>query len=203
MKRLFCLKAKNGLIIITSRDVNEARGGLVLAVGCVRSKKKKSREEKKTEKSTPPRTHHESRSSPANATTSRRRAKKNVPRVSPYPPTSIDTGFVEIGLVQLLQSIKTTNSMSHTRTHIPTDKLNDGNLLPKCKKRPRSLRSLGLASLKMTLRARLAVSCLYHVVPQALRPYQVVIVFYRMKPHSTKYYRMKTMPSVSQVDSKK
>ena len=50
IKRLFCLKAKNGLIIITSREVNEARGGLVLAVGRVRSKKKQNRKIKKQEK---------------------------------------------------------------------------------------------------------------------------------------------------------
>ena len=65
---------------------------------------------------------------PQQVTTSRRRAKKHVPRVSPCSPASIDTGFVEIGLVQLSQSVKTTNSMSHTHTHIPTDKLNDGTL---------------------------------------------------------------------------
>ena len=34
---------------------------------------------------------------------------KNVPRVSPYSPASIDPGFVEIDLVQLSQSVKTTN----------------------------------------------------------------------------------------------
>ena len=112
---------------------------------------------KNTEKkSAPPKTHHESHSSPATATTSRRRAKTHVPRPSPYSPASIDTGFVEIGLVQLSQSVKTTNSMSNTRTHMPTDKLNNGTLyapryeeafLPIGKYRPRSLRSLGLASL--------------------------------------------------------
>ena len=50
MRRLFCLKAKNGLI--TSREVNEARGGLILAAGLVRSKKKNILE-KNTEKSRP------------------------------------------------------------------------------------------------------------------------------------------------------
>ena len=39
MKRLFCLKAKNG--VITCREVNKARCGLILAAGRVRSKKKK------------------------------------------------------------------------------------------------------------------------------------------------------------------
>ena len=80
---------------------------------------------------------------------------KHVPRVSPYSPDSMDTGFVEIGLVQLSQSVKTTN-ITHTHTHMPTDKLNNGTLyapryeeafLRKGKKRPRSLRSLRLASL--------------------------------------------------------
>ena len=39
MKRLFCLKAKNG--VITCREVNKARCGLILAAGRVDSKKKK------------------------------------------------------------------------------------------------------------------------------------------------------------------
>ena len=94
--------------IRTSRYVNEARGGFILAVGRVRSKKKKV-EKRNTKKSTPPTKHHVSRSSPATATISRRRAKKHVPRVSPYSPASIDTGFVEIGIVQLSQSAKRTN----------------------------------------------------------------------------------------------
>ena len=41
---------------IIGRDVNEARGGLVLEVSRVRSKKKKRRKKKITTKSTPPRT---------------------------------------------------------------------------------------------------------------------------------------------------
>ena len=96
------------------------QGGLILAVCRVRSKKKNRR--KKGRKKNPPRpkTHHETHISPATATTSRRRAKTHVPRVSPYSPASIDTGFVEIGLVQLSQSVKTTNSMLHTRTHRQT-----------------------------------------------------------------------------------
>ena len=69
----------------------------------------------------PPKAHHETHISPATATTSRRRTKNHVPRVSPYSPASIDIGFVEIGLAQLSPSVKTTNSMSHTRTH--TDRL--------------------------------------------------------------------------------
>ena len=86
---------------------------------CVRRKKRKSKK-KNAKKSAAPKTHHEIHSSPAPVTTSRRRAKKHVPRVSPYPPASIDTEFVEIGLVQLSQSVKTTN-VTHTLTDTQTD----------------------------------------------------------------------------------
>ena len=123
------IKASNvcNYMTIISRDVNEARGGLVLEVSRVRSKKKNV--EKKRSRQNPPHPeHHERRSSPADATISRRRGAKHVPPFSQYSPASIDTGFVEFGLVQLSQSVKTTNSMSHTRTHIPTDKLNNGTL---------------------------------------------------------------------------
>ena len=127
----------------------------------------------KTRKKNPPhpKTHHESHISPATASNSRRHARKHVTRVSPYCPASIDPGlFVEIGLVQLSQSVKTTN-VTHTLTDTQTDKLNNGTLyapryeeafLPKGKKRPhyeeaflligkkwpRPLHSLGLASLR-------------------------------------------------------
>ena len=77
--------------------MNEARGGLILAAGRVRSKKKKMK--KTPEKSAPPETHHEIHSRPATASNWRRNATKHVPRVSPYSPASIDPGFVEIGLV--------------------------------------------------------------------------------------------------------
>ena len=81
----------------------------------MRSKKKKSRK-KNTKKSRPtentPRNPHQA----ATATISRQRATKRVPRVSPYSPASIDPEFVEIGLVQLSQSVETTN-VTHTRTH--------------------------------------------------------------------------------------
>ena len=83
------------------------QGGLILAAGCVRSKEIKRK--KKSRNPAAPKTHDEIHSSPATATTSRRGATKHVPRVSPYSPTSIDPGFVEIGLVQLSQSVKTTN----------------------------------------------------------------------------------------------
>ena len=108
------------------------QGGLIRAAGRVRSKKKKN--EKKhthTKKSDRPKTHHEIHSSPATATTSRRRAMKHVPRVRPHSPASIDSGFVEIGLVQLSQSVKTTNVIhthTDTQTERQTDYLNNGAL---------------------------------------------------------------------------
>ena len=68
-----------------------------------------------TKQSAPPKTQHEIHSSPATATTSRRRATKHVPRVRPYSPASIDPGIVEIGFIQLSQSVKTTN-VTHTLT---------------------------------------------------------------------------------------
>ena len=82
----------------------------------VRKKMKK----KKTRNPAAPKTHHEIHSSPATASNSRRHARKHVPRVSPYSPASIDPGFVEIGLVQLSQSVKTTN-VAHTLTGTQTD----------------------------------------------------------------------------------
>ena len=71
---------------------------------------------KARKKFSPTQTHHEIHSRPATATNSRRRAAKHVPRVSPCSPASIDPGFVQIGLVQLSQSVQTTN-VKHTRTH--------------------------------------------------------------------------------------
>ena len=97
------------------------QAGLILAAGRVRSKKKKKYNRKNTEKkSAPPKTHREIHSSPAIASNSRRHARKHVTRVSPHCPASIDPGFVEIGLVQLSQSAKTTN-VTHTLTETQTD----------------------------------------------------------------------------------
>ena len=86
---------------------------------CVRTKTKTDK--KNTRKSAPPKTHHEIHSSAATATTSRRSATKHVPRVSPYSPASIDPGFVVIGLVQLSQSVKTTN-VTHRQAGRQTDR---------------------------------------------------------------------------------
>ena len=85
---------------------------------CVRRKKKNPK--KIAEKSAPPETHHEIHSSPATASNSRRHARAYVPRVSPYSPVSIDPEFMEIGLVKLSQSAKTTN-VTHTLTDTQTD----------------------------------------------------------------------------------
>ena len=83
----------------TGRDVNEARGGLILAAGRVRSKKYEEIKTKKAKISAPPKTQHEIHSLPATATNSRRRATKHVARVTPYSrASSIDPGFVEISL---------------------------------------------------------------------------------------------------------
>ena len=101
----------------TSREVNEARRLHTCSRPCAFEEKKI---EKNTGKSAPPKTHHEIHSSPATASNSRRHARKHVPRVSPYSPASIDPEFVEIGLVQLSQSVKTTN-VTHTDRHRQTN----------------------------------------------------------------------------------
>jgi len=93
-----------------SREVNEARRPHTCRRPCA------FEEKKNTKKSAPPKTHHESHSSPATTTASRRHVMKHVPRVRPHSPASIDPEFVEIGLVQLSQSVKTTN-VTHTDRH--------------------------------------------------------------------------------------
>ena len=94
------------------------QGGLILAAGRVRSKKKNRK--KNAKKSSPPKTHHNIHSGPAIATTSRQRATKYVPRFSPYSLASINPGFVDVSLVQLSQSLKTTN-VKNTPTDTQTD----------------------------------------------------------------------------------
>ena len=91
---------------------------------CVRMK---TISKKKHEKISPTTTHHEIHSSPATASNSQRHARKHVPRVSPYSPASIDAGFAEIGVVQLSQSVKTTN-VTHTQTGGQTNQINNGTL---------------------------------------------------------------------------
>ena len=91
------------------------QGVLILAAGRVRSKEKKIEKKKTRKNPAPPKAHHYINSSPATATTSRRRTKRHVPCVRPHSLASIDPEFVEIGLVQLSQSVKTTN-VTHTHT---------------------------------------------------------------------------------------
>ena len=105
-----------GTFICTSREVNEAKRPHTCSRPCVFEEKRKTRTKKNTKKSTAPETHHEIHSNSATATNSRRRATEHVPRVSPYSSAPIDPGFVEMGLVQLSQSVKTTN-VTHTLTH--------------------------------------------------------------------------------------
>ena len=89
-------------------EINEARRPHTCSRLCA-FQEKKNRKKRKQKKPAPPKTHHDIHISPATATTSRQRATKHVPRISPYSPASIDPEFVEIGLVQLSQSVKTTN----------------------------------------------------------------------------------------------
>ena len=96
-----------------SREVNEARRPHT----CTRPWA--FEEKKNTKKSAPPKTHHESHSSPATTTALRRHVMKHVPRLRPHSPASIDPGFVEIGLVQLSQSVNTTN-VTHKLTDTQT-----------------------------------------------------------------------------------
>ena len=100
---------------LPSKEVNDARQPHTCRQAvCVR------RKTEKTPSPAAPKTHHEIHSSPATVTTSRWRATKDVPRISPYSPASIDPQFVAIGLVQLSQSVKTTN-VTHTQTDRQTN----------------------------------------------------------------------------------
>jgi len=82
----------------TSREVHEARLPRTCSRPCafeVKKTKKKTKSHQTLKKHTTKYIH----SSPATATTSRRRAVKHVPLGSPYShSSSIDLGFVEIGL---------------------------------------------------------------------------------------------------------
>ena len=79
------------------------------------------KENKNTEKSAPPKTHHEIHNIPATASDSRQHAMTHVPRVSPYSPAAIVPGFVQNGLVQLSQPVKTRNVFTHTDIYRGTD----------------------------------------------------------------------------------
>ena len=83
----------------THLRAHETRGNLVCRLLL---EKKKTVKRKNTKKSAAPETHHEIHNSAATATATRRRATKHVPRVSPYlHASSIDPGFVEIGLASI------------------------------------------------------------------------------------------------------
>ena len=100
----------------TSREVNEAKS-LIPATGRVRSKSKK----RKTKHETPPHPKHTTKSTAARRPRPppKTACDESRPRVSPYSLSSIDSGCVEIGLVQLSQSVKNTNV---TQTHRHTNK---------------------------------------------------------------------------------
>ena len=81
-----------------------------------------SKEKKDTENLAAPKTHHDMYDSAVAATTSRHRATKHVPCVRPYVPASMDPEVVEIDLVQLSQSVKTTN-VEHTHPDRQTNEV--------------------------------------------------------------------------------
>ena len=89
------------------------QGGFTLAAGRVRSKRNKNREKNVLKKIR--RTQNGPRN-PHQPSDRDHFKPARVPRVSPYLPATIDTGFVEVGLVLLSQSVKTTNA-----THALTD----------------------------------------------------------------------------------
>ena len=106
VKRLFCPIGKNLPLIYTRREVNEARRPRTCSRPCAFEEKENG---KKTRNPAAPKTHDEIHRNLATATTTRRRATKLVSRVSLYSPASIDPWFVETGLVQVSQSVYTTN----------------------------------------------------------------------------------------------
>ena len=74
------------------------QSGLVLVADRVRSKAKN--EQKNGKKSRPTQNTPQNPHQPSDRD-HLETAKTHVPRVSPYSPASIDTGFMEIGFVQL------------------------------------------------------------------------------------------------------
>ena len=86
------------------------QGDLILTAGSVRSKKKKKK--KNTKKSRRIQNTPRNPQQPGDRDHLEMACHEHVPRVSPYSPASIDPGFVEIGLVQLSQSVK--RQMLHT-----------------------------------------------------------------------------------------
>ena len=86
----------------TSREVLEARLPRTCSRPCTFEVKKNEKKNTKSHQTLKKHTTKYSHSSPATATTSRRRGVKHVPLVSPCShSSSIDSGFVEIGLARL------------------------------------------------------------------------------------------------------
>ena len=94
------------------REINEARQPHTCSRPCAFDEKKTKKNGQKRNPAAP-KTHNEIHSSSATAATSGRHGMKHAPSVNSHSPASIDPGFVEIGLVQLSQSVKTTN-VTHT-----------------------------------------------------------------------------------------
>ena len=105
---------KKGYPYIISREVNEARQPHTCSRPCAFEEKKNDPPQGNPAAA---KTHNEIHSSLATATASRRCATKHALRVRPYSAASIDPGFVEIGLVQLSQSVKTKNITRNTYIH--------------------------------------------------------------------------------------
>ena len=82
------------------------QGGLILSAGCVRSKKTERKQNTKSR-----RTQSTPRNPQQPGDRDHLETACDVTRLmlSPYSPTYIDPGFVQIGLVQLSHSVKTTN----------------------------------------------------------------------------------------------
>ena len=104
-------QASRFIYIHKSREVNEARRPHTCSRPC--AFKKKIGKKKQHEKIRPTENTTRNPHQPSDCNHSRQRATKRVPRVSPYLPDSIDPVFMAIGLVQLSQSVKTTN-VTHT-----------------------------------------------------------------------------------------
>ena len=122
------------LCLITSREVNEARRPHTWSRPCA------FEENKSKEHEIPPHPKHTTKSTAARRPRPPRDGVRRDASI-PYSPACIGPGFVGIGLVQLSQSLKTTN-VTHTRrqtnqimapcTHPGTKRL----FCPKGKKRP-------------------------------------------------------------------
>ena len=99
----------------TSREVDEARGGLILAAGRVRSKKKKIGK-KNTEKKSAPHPKHTTKSTAARRPRPTRDGmRRNTSHALAHP------GLVEIGLVQLSQFSKNDECYTYKLTDTQTD----------------------------------------------------------------------------------